>query len=516
MDRRQPDRVDAERRRRPVVEVVELRDQAGQVAHAVAVRVGEAARVDLVDDAALPPVVTEGGVLDGRRSGRRGTAGRTSSRRPHAGFDGRRRQPKRTAPARPGTGPVASIYSAPMTDHPSTGWTSQTVRLGVLGLGAVAQAVHLPLISGSHDRLDDRGRRGPVAVAGARCSATGTGSRRDVATARSTTCCGPATSTRCWSSPPGRTARPSSPASTTAWRSSPRSRSPTRSRRPMRSPRDSRRIPGCRLQVGYMKLYDPAVTRALAIANDREFGPPRSIEVTVLHPTSERQLAHARLEPPPHDVDPAVLADLQRRDRGPLPGGPRRGGRPGARSALRGHRARAASSTTWPSAGPSAAIRSGSTRSTSGRPTRWPPSVGDHRPPSRTTVASSIRWHFLPDYPAYREEVRVVYEAATIELAFPAPYLLHHPTDVARGRARRPRPRGPGSPRHRLVVDHRGLRGGAPRVPRPRHRGHAAGGRARRGRADIVTCQRIVGPSSGPARDRSSAARPAGSPVHRG
>jgi hypothetical protein len=48
---REPDRVDAEAR-----DVVELRGNAGQVADAVAVGVGEAARIDLVDDGAAPPV----------------------------------------------------------------------------------------------------------------------------------------------------------------------------------------------------------------------------------------------------------------------------------------------------------------------------------------------------------------------------------------------------------------------------------------------------------------------------
>jgi predicted dehydrogenase len=40
----------------------------------------------------------------------------------------------------------------------------------------------------------------------------------------------------------------------------------------------------------------------------------------------------------------------------------------------------------------------------------------------------SIRWHYLERYPAYREEVRVHDERGTVELAFPAPYLLHAPT----------------------------------------------------------------------------------------
>ena len=49
--------------------------------------------------------------------------------------------------------PVASIYSAPMTEKPPTRGPLQTVRLGVLGLGAVAQAVHLPLIDRLHEHF---------------------------------------------------------------------------------------------------------------------------------------------------------------------------------------------------------------------------------------------------------------------------------------------------------------------------------------------------------------------------
>ena len=55
--RREPDRVDAERFFRAVVQVVEAVDDALQIADAVAVRVLKAARIDLVDDAMLPPHV---------------------------------------------------------------------------------------------------------------------------------------------------------------------------------------------------------------------------------------------------------------------------------------------------------------------------------------------------------------------------------------------------------------------------------------------------------------------------
>ncbi|HET9615476.1 MAG TPA: hypothetical protein VFP22_11750, partial [Candidatus Limnocylindrales bacterium] len=39
-----------------------------------------------------------------------------------------------------------------------------------------------------------------------------------------------------------------------------------------------------------------------------------------------------------------------------------------------------------------------------------------------------IGWHFLEDYPAYREDVRFHHVGGSVELTFPAPYRLHEPT----------------------------------------------------------------------------------------
>ena len=64
--------------------------------------------------------------------------------------------------------------------------------------------------------------------------------------------------------------------------------------------------PRRRLQVGYMKLSDPAVVHARALAADGGLGAVRAIEVTVLHPTSDAQLAFARLLAPPTDVPAAA------------------------------------------------------------------------------------------------------------------------------------------------------------------------------------------------------------------
>lgn len=188
-----------------------------------------------------------------------------------------------------------------------------------------------------------------------------------------------------------------------------------------------------KLQVGYMKLYDPAVVRALAAARGDHhedgdgqsagLGPVRSVEVTVLHPSSERQLAHARLLPPPTDAPTETLEPLRAEEdrlRTVAVGGTDVG--------------RLYSDVVLGSIVHDLAL----IRAFAGDPTAidsvdawptgtWPPSVaiaGRLAEDGRF----SIRWHYLPDYAAYREEVRIVYEAATIELEFPSPYLLHAPT----------------------------------------------------------------------------------------
>ena len=240
-----------------------------------------------------------------------------------------------------------------------------------------------------------------------------------------------------------------------------------------------------RLQVGYMKLYDPAVVEALEVAGDTgRVGPIRSIEVRVLHPTSERQLAHARLLPPPSDIPTETI------------------------ERLRAEGERIQSVAVGPAAATLGRLYSnivlGSIvhelaliRAFAGDPVAidavdvwpdgvWPPSVSiDGQLAGGARFA--IRWHFVPDYPAYREEVRVVTEQSSIELEFPSPYLLHAPTDllvadlVGDGR-RDTRFRSVAEAFeeellafHRLVVD-----GTAPKAG------------VVEGRADIVTSQRII------------------------
>lgn len=243
---------------------------------------------------------------------------------------------------------------------------------------------------------------------------------------------------------------------------------------------------GERLMLGYMKLFDPAVEEAVRVARDPDqpMGALRTVEVTVLHPTSESQLAHTHLLSPPDDIDAGALvplrqasAELEAEALGPA--APELG--------------RLYSGILLGSVVHELAV----VRAVAGNPVAidrvdvwpdgaWPPSVaivgrlaGDAR--------LSIGWHFLPDYPAYREDVRFHYEHGSVELSFPSPYRLHEPTGLVVSSGR-------GETRRRVSLDsieeafERELLAFAAMV--------TDGERARSGiadgRADIVTCQRIV------------------------
>jgi myo-inositol 2-dehydrogenase / D-chiro-inositol 1-dehydrogenase len=177
------------------------------------------------------------------------------------------------------------------------------------------------------------------------------------------------------------------------------------------------------LQLGYMKVYDPAVERAATILADRS--PARSIEVTVLHPPSGPQLAHAGLLPAADDVGVDDLARLSadaasalERALGPAP----RWLRDVYAEVLLGSvvhdlaviRALAGSGLEvddvdlWPTESPNGSL------------------AVQARLPDGARV--SIRWHYLEHYPAYREEVRVHGDRGTVSLDFAAPYLLYAPT----------------------------------------------------------------------------------------
>jgi predicted dehydrogenase len=181
-----------------------------------------------------------------------------------------------------------------------------------------------------------------------------------------------------------------------------------------------------RLMVGYMKQYDPAVDQAGRVL--AELGGPaavHAVDVSVLHPSGEAQLAFAHLRPP-LDVPATVAAEARRRDEALVRAAV--GDRPEAQALYRilvssvshdlslmrlltGAPVTADHVATW---------RSGSAGEPSVDVTGTLPSGGRY----------GIRWHYLPDYPAYRETVTVHHARGSLELVFPSPYLMNAPTTL--------------------------------------------------------------------------------------
>jgi predicted dehydrogenase len=371
-----------------------------------------------------------------------------------------------------------------MTSQRAPGAATDRVRLGILGLGAVAQAVHLPLI----ERLPDAFEIHAIADVSPSLT-TRIGERYQVPAERRHASLDDLLTTSGLDALVILTSGSHAPAILAGLDQG----LAVFAEKPLaytlaEADAIAAKLaagPGGKLQVGYMKLYDPAVVHALAEARRQGLGGVRAIEVTVLHPTSEAQLAHARLLPPPTDVDRALIASfdaatetLQRVALGDDAGAAL--GRLYTNILLGSvvhELALVRAFAADPSAIDAVAVWPSDT---------WPPSVElSGRLPDDGRV--SIRWHFLPDYPAYREEVRVVYAAATTELAFPSPYLLHRPTELRLsttadgGRRDEVWTSTVEAFEEELLAFHAFVVDGTP---------PAAG--VREGRADIVTCQRAI------------------------
>ncbi len=244
-----------------------------------------------------------------------------------------------------------------------------------------------------------------------------------------------------------------------------------------------------RLLLGYMKIFDPAVEEAARIVRDERstLGDRRAIEVAVLHPTSASQLAFAHLLPPPTDVDREVIAGL----------------RAATDALVEGAIGRAAAATDLAELYAGTLLSSlvhelSVIRAVAGDVVAidwadaWAATAAE--PGSALIVGRladgtrvDLGWNFLPDYPAYREDVRFHHVGGSVELTFPAPYRLNEPTRlrVSSGRDETRRVVAFDSieeafERELLAFRDLVLDGAPPRT------GIADG------RTDIVTCQRAV------------------------
>lgn len=177
------------------------------------------------------------------------------------------------------------------------------------------------------------------------------------------------------------------------------------------------------VMVAYMKQYDPAATAmagAVAAASD-----VRAVRVEVLHPSDASQLAFANLPPRPDDVDPAALAGLAAATDAVVRAAIGRSGDAPSRlytNILLGSIVHDVSLLRGIFGSPTSI---GSVRRYAGEPGSLEVTgllPGD--------LPFTLAWHYIPDYPAYRESVTVHHSRGSAGVVFPCPYLLNAPSEV--------------------------------------------------------------------------------------
>lgn len=179
------------------------------------------------------------------------------------------------------------------------------------------------------------------------------------------------------------------------------------------------------LMIGYMKTYDPAVTSAKTAIQGKR---PRTVDVLVLHPSGESQLATSEISVKGFRPTPEVLAGFVEESRkiatealgeaaanafGDEYGDIILGSIVHEFSVLRSldiHISKIDFVDRWP------------------RDSRSESFVIHGR--TEDDVRVTIRWFFLREYPMYQEEIRWVNESEGHHIIFPSPYILRVPTKL--------------------------------------------------------------------------------------
>ena len=181
--------------------------------------------------------------------------------------------------------------------------------------------------------------------------------------------------------------------------------------------------PSAWLRVGYMKEHDPAVLEA-----KRQLAGlcPRMVEIEVLHPADDRQLAFARLDPAPADVPDALQERMRQAMAASLEAAT-------GQTSIRLQRlyAEVIMGSIIHDIALTRHLGFGLDRVTHAK--QWSQQFPGSVTALGVTAAGvpwRLGWHFIADYPEYREKVAVHHELGTVELIFRTPYVLNAPTTL--------------------------------------------------------------------------------------
>jgi predicted dehydrogenase len=186
---------------------------------------------------------------------------------------------------------------------------------------------------------------------------------------------------------------------------------------------------GLVLQVGYMKMYDPLIVRAGAELAG--LGTLRVIRVTVLHPADDPQFAHQRYlrydDAPPGPVRAAADYENARLDE--ALGGLGEPFRSIYSDVLQGSVVHEASVLR-------ALLGKQPLRITHAQIGAFTPGRRLAEPPQLQVLGTIgdcqliLSWNWLPDYPEYAEEIAVFGSAGRLRLLMPGPYLRDHRSEL--------------------------------------------------------------------------------------
>lgn len=180
------------------------------------------------------------------------------------------------------------------------------------------------------------------------------------------------------------------------------------------------------LLLGYMKEYDPAVLelkKRLPASADLRY-----LNVEVLHPSGSSQLGYANLRPPVRDIPAEVLSGLADADAARL-------------DAALGKDSTAKLRKLYANVVLGSLIHDIALVRALAGPVTHVDSVhywAEQDDPGSIEISGTtvdglrvhFNWHFLADYPAYRETVSVHHTRGTGRLEFTVPYLLNAPTKL--------------------------------------------------------------------------------------
>lgn len=182
------------------------------------------------------------------------------------------------------------------------------------------------------------------------------------------------------------------------------------------------------LLLAYMKEHDEAVwqlSERLAGVDD-----VRTVEVEVLHPTGDSQLAFANLRPAPLDVDPDAVSRLAAESGRLLDAAIGAG----TSDRLRHLYANVVLGSLVHDTSLLRAVLGGLVTVDGAR--QWPAGAEPGREPGSVEVTGELpgavrarmSWHYLPDYPAYTETLTVHHGSGSLRVTFGTPYVLNNPT----------------------------------------------------------------------------------------